>query len=119
MATHRPAGPSNNKGVSMFARIQPLVASIRGALSRGAPLRALFALGVLGIAGYALYSHPPLRTVGAGEAGVRENRFNGELSQWRDGSVLVLPFVHEMRVYSMRDRTYRPAKMQRADGAAP
>lgn len=103
----------------MFARIQPLVASIRGALPGAVPVRALTVLALLGIAGYALYANPPVRTVGAGEAGVRENRFSGEVTQWRDGSVLVVPFVHEMRLYSLRDRTYRPEKMQKAGGAAP
>jgi regulator of protease activity HflC (stomatin/prohibitin superfamily) len=104
----------------MFASLQPRIDAIRGSLSKLAPARGLVVvLAVAGAAAYAVYSHPPVRTVGAGEAGLRENRFTGEVSQWRDGSVLVLPVVHEMRVYSMRDRTYRPEKMAKADGAAP
>jgi regulator of protease activity HflC (stomatin/prohibitin superfamily) len=73
----------------------------------------------LGLAGYAAYSHPPVATVGPGEIGIRTNRVTGSVSEWRDGSVLVLPAVHEMRRYSLRDRTYQPQDIRRADGAAP
>jgi len=104
----------------MLARLQPLVASIRDSFSKLAPARGLIVLTVAGgFAAYAIYQHPPVRTVGHGEAGVRENRLTGEITQWGDGSVLVLPFVHEMRVFSTRDRTYRPANMAKATGAAP
>jgi regulator of protease activity HflC (stomatin/prohibitin superfamily) len=104
----------------MFARLQPVVASIRDSLSRLAPVRGLAVLLAAGGAiAYALYSHPPMRTVGHGEAGVRENRLTGEVTLWRDGSVLVVPFVHEMRVYSIRDRSYRPANIAKATGSAP
>jgi regulator of protease activity HflC (stomatin/prohibitin superfamily) len=104
----------------MLARLQPLVASIRDSFSKLAPARGLIVLVVAGgVAAYAIYQNPPVRTVGHGEAGVRENRLTGEITQWGDGSVLVLPFVHEMRVFSTRDRTYRPANMAKATGAAP
>ena len=126
----------------MLQRLKALVQSIRDAFSGTAGLRtqaaeaakngaqrtlsglhaargALLLLGVLGGSGYLLYKNPPFQTVGRGETGVRLNRFNGELSEWRDGSVLVLPGLHEMRIYSMRDQTYRPAQSSRADGPAP
>ncbi|MFY9316448.1 MAG: SPFH domain-containing protein [Burkholderiales bacterium] len=79
----------------------------------------LLVLGVLGGAGYLLYLHPPITTVGRGEAGVRANRMTGEITEWRDGSVLVVPGLHEMRVFSMRDQLYRPEASLRADGPAP
>jgi regulator of protease activity HflC (stomatin/prohibitin superfamily) len=104
----------------MNPRLQPLVDSIRGALARLAPAKgALALLVVIGAAGYALYRNPPVRTVPPGEAGVRENRLTGELTQWRDGSVLVIPLVHDLHVYSLRDRRYRPAQMAKALGPAP
>ncbi len=88
----------------------------RGALnSRGAIIGAL----LLGVAGYALYKHPPVQTVGRGELGVRTNRFSGQANAFREGSVLVLPGVHELRRYALRDQVYRPAQMSRADGPAP
>jgi regulator of protease activity HflC (stomatin/prohibitin superfamily) len=104
----------------MLDRLQPLLASIREKLPGLAPARGLVILAAAAaLAVWAIHDHPPVRTVGQGEAGVRENRLTGEVTQWRDGSVLVVPFVHEMRVYSIRDRTYRPAQVARAEGPAP
>src|SRR5882672_5265466 len=60
---------------------------------------ALIGLGLLGGAGYLLYLYPPVKSVGRGEAGIRLNRLTGEVSEWRDGSVLVAPGLHEMRVF--------------------
>lgn len=104
----------------MFPRLQPLVGSIRAALPKLAPLRGLLVLAVIGgIAGYGLWGHPPLRSVGRGEAGIRENRLTGDVTQWRDGSVLVVPVLHDFRVVSLRDRSYRPPEIARADGPKP
>jgi regulator of protease activity HflC (stomatin/prohibitin superfamily) len=47
------------------------------------------------------------------------NRLTGEASEWRDGGVIVVPGLHEVRVHSLRDRTYQPDAIRRADGAAP
>ncbi len=69
--------------------------------------------------GYATLTHMPVRSVGNGELGVRVNQLTGTTSEWRDGSVLVLPLVHEMRVYAMRDQTYRPTQLSLATGPAP
>lgn len=78
----------------------------------------LGALGVLAAA-YALYRHPPLASVARGELGIRGNRLTGELSEWREGTVFVLPGVHELRVFSLREQVYRPLQSARADGRAP
>jgi regulator of protease activity HflC (stomatin/prohibitin superfamily) len=80
---------------------------------------ALLLVIVLGAAGYALYRHPPFKSVARGEVGVRVNRITSEVSEWRDTSVFVLPGLHEVRVFSLRDRTYRPTQSSRADGPAP
>jgi regulator of protease activity HflC (stomatin/prohibitin superfamily) len=89
-------------------------------LSRLAAARGtLMLLAILGVAGYALYSHPPVVNVGRGEIGVRVNRLTGRVSEWRDGTVLVMPGIHEMRVYSVRDHVYQPEQIRRADGPAP
>ena len=70
-------------------------------------------------AGYAIYRHPPLKSIARGELGIRVNRLTGEVEETRDASVLVLPGLHELRVFSVRDRVYRAADSARADGAAP
>ena len=64
----------------------------------------LAVLGLIVIAGYALYTHPPVTNVGRGEVGVRTNRVTGGVSEWRDGSVVVVPGLHDLRVYSLRDQ---------------
>lgn len=112
-----------------FARSAAGAGNQAGRLARNGTERAidglraarvmLLVLLVLGAAGYLLYIYPPVQTVARGEAGVRLNRFTGEVSEWRDGSVLVLPGLHEMRLFSLRDQTYRPEESQRADGQSP
>lgn len=79
----------------------------------------LIGAAAVGVAGWLLYKHPPMQTVGRGEIGVRTNEVTGDVTQWRDGSVLVLPGLHEMRIYSLRDRTYKPEQVTRAAGPAP
>jgi regulator of protease activity HflC (stomatin/prohibitin superfamily) len=81
--------------------------------------RTLVAIAILGVAAWALVKHPPLQSVGPGEIGVRTNLLTGQAEQWRDGSVLIVPGLHEAQVFSMRDRVYKPAQMASAAGAAP
>ncbi|HSV50654.1 MAG TPA: SPFH domain-containing protein [Burkholderiaceae bacterium] len=85
----------------------------------GRARNGLILLTVLGAAGYGLYKNPPLRSVGAGDVGVRTNQLTGSVSQWRDGSVLVLPGLHDLRLFSLRDQTWRSVQMQQATGPAP
>lgn len=80
---------------------------------------ALLGFGALAGVCYMLASHPPMQTVERGDLAVRLNRVTGTVSEWRDGTVLVVPGVHEMRVFSLRDATYRPAQLSQAGGAAP
>ena len=80
---------------------------------------AIVALAVLGGFAYLLYRYPPVHGIGPDEVGVRANRFSGGVDEWRTGSVLVVPGLHELRLYSLRDRTYRPEQVARADGPAP
>src|SRR6185295_3730744 len=80
---------------------------------------ALVAVAVLGGAAWLLHAYPPITQIGRGEIGVRVNRITGAASEWRDGSVLVVPGLHEMHLYSLRDRTYQPEKIRQAEGLAP
>jgi regulator of protease activity HflC (stomatin/prohibitin superfamily) len=79
----------------------------------------LIFLGGIGAAGFLLYSHPPMQSVGSGDIGVRVNHLTGGVSEWRNGSVFVIPGLHDLRVYSLRDQTYRPTEVSRANGTAP
>jgi regulator of protease activity HflC (stomatin/prohibitin superfamily) len=77
------------------------------------------AAAVAGVAVLLVYKNPPLQTVARGEVGLRASRLSGEVTEWRDGSVLVLPGVHDWRLFSLRDQVYRPVESASADGPAP
>ena len=123
----------------MSERIRNIVEALRHSLGRGA-LRAgsaaacaggelagragrtrvgIIALSIAGIGGYALYSHPPMMTVGRGEVGIRVNQITGDVRDVRDGAVLVIPGLHELRRFSLRDQIYRPQGGDSAVGSAP
>ena len=53
---------------------------------------------------------PPVRAVQPGMVGVRINRLTGGLAVLPDGPALVLPLIHELRRYPLRDQVYRPAE---------
>ena len=81
--------------------------------------RALIILGAMGITGYWLYQHPPVVNVGRGEVVVRTNLVTGSISEWREGGVFALRGLHDIRIFSLRDQSYRPDEMSRADGPSP
>ena len=123
----------------MPAKLHQIARAVRVALARalrrpgnadplfaeGAFDRVLRARRVLAVAAMAagaswlLWAHPPVETAGPGELGVRTNQLTGDVVQWRDGSILVLPGLHQAQVYSLRDRSYRPAQIASASGPAP
>src|SRR5258706_10406551 len=82
-------------------------------------LQFFAAIALFAAAGYAMYKHPPVKTVARGEMGVRLNRVTGAVDEWREGSALAVVGVHDVRVFSLRDQVYRPADSARADGPAP
>ncbi|MDR1064693.1 MAG: prohibitin family protein [Azoarcus sp.] len=74
------------------------------------PVRRLTVLGALCLALYGVASHPPVQTVARGETGLRTNQWTGGVDRFREGSVLVIPGIHAMRTFSLRDQVYRPGK---------
>ena len=82
-------------------------------------MRWLAVGAALAVAGSLVYRHPPVQTLGQGEMGVRVNQLTGAVSQWRDGSVWVLPGLHSLRIFSLRDQSYHPQAMRDAQGSAP
>jgi regulator of protease activity HflC (stomatin/prohibitin superfamily) len=78
--------------------------------------RRVLALVVLAGGVVALVRRPPLRTIEPGAVGVRINRLTGGLAVLPEGPALVLPLIHELRRYSLRDQVYRPQDAARADG---
>lgn len=85
----------------------------------GRTLACLAAGAAVVVAGAMVYRNPPVQHLNQGELGVRVNQVTGSVTQWRDGSVWVLPGLHSARVFSLRDQTYRPEQMRQANGGAP
>jgi regulator of protease activity HflC (stomatin/prohibitin superfamily) len=85
---------------------------------RGA-LRWSLVLGIGAAGAYGVYrvaSHQPLAGIAPGELGVRVNRLTGGTTVATEGSLLVIPQVHELRRIWLREQTYRPA---RGEGETP
>jgi regulator of protease activity HflC (stomatin/prohibitin superfamily) len=108
----------------MLVRIKPIAQSLRNAF--GSVRNRLHAsrAGILVVAaiaggGYALYAHPPLQSVGRGEVGIRINQLTGGISEVRDGAAVVIPGLHSLRRYALRDQIYRPEGSDTAEGSAP
>jgi len=95
-----------------------LMAAVRGGAA-GAPVQKLgrigLLLGLIGGAGYVLFTHPPVHTVAPGHVGVRVNQLTGSVTAVRDGALWVLPGVHSLREMTLFDQTYKPV----ASGEAP
>lgn len=80
--------------------------------ARAVPLPAsrgvVFGVAVAAASGWVLIAHPPVQSVPRGEIGVRTNLFTGGTDEFRQGTALVVPGVHELRTYPLRDQLLRP-----------
>jgi len=123
----------------MLQRLKTLAASIRNAFSHGAdrgledmPMasgvasrsvrRALpLLLGATAVTavGYAVVVHPPVQAVPHGQAALRTNQFSGGTAEFRDGSFMRVPGLHEVRFFPLRDQSYHPAGIAKAGGPSP
>jgi regulator of protease activity HflC (stomatin/prohibitin superfamily) len=119
----------------MLQRLKTLVASLRNAFSRGTDrgfdaepsvalslrraLPPLFVLMAVTGVGYAVVTHPPLQAVPHGQAALRTNQFSGGTTEFREGSILRLPGLHEVRFFPLRDQSYHPEAIAKATGPAP
>jgi regulator of protease activity HflC (stomatin/prohibitin superfamily) len=94
-----------------------------GAIAAGAAIgrqRWRFAiLAVLVLCAYATYKHPPFATAPGGEVLVRTNQLDGSVHSYSAGTVLAIPGIHQVRLYSTRDQVYRLAEGASATGPAP
>ena len=74
---------------------------------------------LLALIAYGLYTHPPFASVRRGELLVRTDVLDGSVTVFTAGTVAVLPGIHQVRCYSIRDQVYRPAESATATGPAP
>ncbi len=45
-----------------------------------------------------------------GEVGIRSNALLGSVTEFQEGTVLMIPGLHQLRRFSLRDQVYRPAQ---------
>jgi regulator of protease activity HflC (stomatin/prohibitin superfamily) len=80
--------------------------------------RVVAAVGLVSLV-YGLRTHPPFASVRRGEVLARTDVLDGSVTIFTAGTVLVLPGIHQVRQYSVRDQVYRPAESASATGASP
>ncbi|MCU1280721.1 MAG: spfh domain / band 7 family protein [bacterium] len=80
--------------------------------------RILAVLTLAGVTAGVVYMKP-VRTINPGEVGVRVNRITGHIGQLHEGWAIVVPGIHELRRFPLRDQIYRPDRSSRSDGDAP
>jgi regulator of protease activity HflC (stomatin/prohibitin superfamily) len=76
-------------------------------------------IAVLALMIYGLCTHPPFESVRRGEVLARTDALDGSVSVYATGTILVLPGIHQVRRYSIRDQVYRPSESASATGPAP
>ncbi|HEX3915472.1 MAG TPA: SPFH domain-containing protein [Steroidobacteraceae bacterium] len=76
-------------------------------------------IAVLGLIIHGLGAHPPFESVHRGEVLARSDALDGTVSVFTAGTVLVVPGIHQVRRYSIRDQVYRPTESATATGSAP
>ncbi len=74
----------------------------------------LLTLAVLGGIGYGIYHKPPIEHIGNGELGIRTNILTSDTTQWKTGTVVVLPIIHDFKKYSLKDRVIQFAPISLA-----
>jgi len=79
-------------------------------------MRAVATAVILVALAYYLYRHPPYAVAQRGELLVRTNELNGTVAAYSGGAVLILPGVHQTRVFDIRDQLYRPTGSATATG---
>ena len=79
----------------------------------------LISIAVLGACGFVLWRHPPFLTLDQGEMAVRTNRLSGNVSQVMGGTLLALPWIHQIRRFTTRDQVFRPSESASATGSSP
>lgn len=102
----------------MLERLQTLIPNPLPRPGRRAAVAAAV-LVATGTAMWLLATHPPVQTVAPDEVVLRTNRYTGEVSRHREGTLAVLAGVHEVRRLSLRDRSWHAESLARADGRAP
>ncbi len=61
----------------------------------------------------------PVALIEPGQLGIRMNLVTGSASELREGWALLVPHVHRLHLYSLKDQIYRSDRSSKANSAAP
>ncbi len=76
---------------------------------------ALVVAGAVGL----VVSSPPVSMIEPGQVGIRVNLLTGRPTELREGWALLVPHVHRLHVYSLKDQVFRPERSATVSGGAP
>ncbi len=65
-------------------------------------------LGLAAASAWLLVKHPPVHNVSRGDVAVRTNQLTGTAAEFEEGSMWLLPGLHQVRKLTLRDQVYRP-----------
>jgi regulator of protease activity HflC (stomatin/prohibitin superfamily) len=75
-------------------------------------------LVVAGTVGFVAATRP-VTLIEPGQLGIRMNLVTGISSELREGWAVLVPHIHRLHLYSLKDQVYRPERSAQASGPAP
>jgi regulator of protease activity HflC (stomatin/prohibitin superfamily) len=100
------------------AAVGSVVSRVRWFIFTQRGRRIAAALVVTGSVGLAVSSRP-VCMIEPGQVGIRVNLLTGRPTELREGWALLVPHVHRLHIYSLKDQVFRPDRSASADGEAP
>jgi regulator of protease activity HflC (stomatin/prohibitin superfamily) len=100
------------------AAVGSVVSKVRWFIFTPRGRRITAALVVAGAVGLAA-STRPVAMIEPGQVGIRVNLLTGRPTELREGWALLVPHVHRLHVYSLKDQVFRPDRSATVDGGAP
>jgi regulator of protease activity HflC (stomatin/prohibitin superfamily) len=64
-------------------------------------------------------SSRPVTLIEPGQVGIRMNLLTGRSAELREGWALLVPHIHRLHLYSLKDQVYRTERSTTADSSAP
>lgn len=62
---------------------------------------------------------PPVALIEPGQLGIRMNLVTGTSAELSEGWALLVPHIHRLHLYNLKDQVYRPERSIQANGPAP
>jgi len=100
------------------AAVGAVVSRIRWFIFTQRGRRIAAGLAVTGIVAMAV-STRPVALIEPGQVGIRMNLLTGRSAELRQGWALLVPYIHRLHLYSLKDQIYRPDRSSTANSSAP